>query len=245
MKHFLLLIALSLLIGSCSITKRRYNNGWHVEWHKKHHNSGQEPSVADNNNTIRLTEIQTHDSIVERTSIASPGITETETISPMEESKSISSEEDSPSLPEQPSVTTNSGQIAMPTKAKSDHGSEEKKREAFPNSERVIPIPLAVILAILLVGVGIYLSAGVSAVFLLLIALSGATFSSIAIIIAVFFGVITFMLVLMLVFHLFNRKETKYASKRERNLRYALYAFCIASVIGSIAVIAIALSFYG
>ncbi|MES2555203.1 MAG: hypothetical protein V4604_03580 [Bacteroidota bacterium] len=242
MKHFLLLIIVSLLIGSCSITKRRYNTGWHVEWHKKHNNSGEETASADPNNSVRLAEVPSQNSIPGSVSEEIPTTNESETSSPVQLAESASVKEDALSLSEDHPETTSSAQTTIPAKSVSEDDPDEKKDGLFPNSERVIPIPLAVILAILLVIVGSYISAAVSAVFLLLIALSGASFSAIAITVALLFGVITFTLVLLLVFHLFNRKETKYASKRERNLRYLLYAFCIASLFGGIAAIALATS---
>lgn len=244
MKHFLLLILLSLLIGSCSITKRRYNSGWHVEWHKKHHDSNPE-TVVENNRSVRLSETaQTKDSIQESTSVEQPIITEPETIPFIAESESIPSTEDSPTLTESHSGTVNSAPAAIPEKTISDHEPEEKRREAFPNSERVIPIPLAVILSILLLNVGGYLTALVIGAFYLLVvfSLSGSLFI-IGTVIAVFLGVFTFTLVLFLIFQLFNRKVTKYASKRERNLMYLLIAFCIASGIGLLAMISLVRGF--
>ncbi len=231
MKHFLLFIALSLLIGSCSITKRRYNNGWYVEWHKKHRNSGEEPSVADNNNTIRLTEIQTHDSIVESVSIESTTITESEPISLIEESESVFTTEDAPSLSENHTENATSDPTPISVKPFSEHEPNEPKKEAFPNSERVIPIPLAIILSILLFTIGIYISSFVGAIVYLGLTFSFG-YSLIASAIAIFFGALVLSLFFILIFHLYNRKQTKYDSKRERNLMYIWYALAISFGIG-------------
>lgn len=244
MKHFLPLIILSLLIGSCSITKRRYNSGWHVEWHQKHHDSNPE-TVVENNRSVRLTEsAQTKDSISERISAEQPSITEPETISLVEESETTPSTGDSPFLSEGHSETVNSTPSATAEKTTSDDEPEEKKREIFPNSERVIPIPLAIILSILLLGVGSYLSALVIGIFYLLVlfSLSGSSLI-IGSIIAVLLGLFMFALMLFLIFQLFNRKVTKYASKRERNLVYLLIALGIAGGIGLIAWISFARGF--
>ena len=217
-----------MLMGSCSITKRRYTNGWHVEWHKKHRSTGEESSAAHYNDAIRLTEIQANDSMVESTSVESTTIAETETIPLEEETPAASSTEDTPLLSETLSGTAHSIQNNASENTVSEDEPEPKKQGVFPNSERVIPIPLAIILTILLLTLGIYLSSLVGALFYLALAFSLSGYSVLAGVIAIFFGALVFGLTLFLIFLLYNRKKTKYASTKERNMMYAVYAFGIA-----------------
>lgn len=232
MKHFLLLILLSTLIGSCSITKRRYNSGWHVEWHKKHHDSNPE-TVVENDRSVRFSETsQVQDSAAESRSRELQIATESETISLIEESESVfSTSEDTPSPSEFHPDATTSDQTPTSIKAVSENEPDEPKKEAFPNSERVIPIPLAIILSILLFVVGFYISSFVGAIVYLALTFSFG-YSLIASAIAIFFGALMLSLFFILIFHLYNRKETKYASKRERNLMYIWYAFAVSFGIG-------------
>lgn len=232
MKHLLLLILLSLLIGSCSITKRRYNSGWHVEWHKKHGNSGTETATVESGSSVRLVEsTRTQDSVPARISDETQSSTAPETNFSTQIQESTSATDDTPSLSENHTEATTSQETGASENSVSEDEPEKPKKEAFPNSERVIPIPLAIILSILLFIVGMYISSFVGAVVYLGLAFSFG-YSLIASAIAIFFGALILSLFFVLIFHLFNRKITKYGSKRERNLMYIWYALAVSFGIG-------------
>lgn len=232
MKRFLPLLLLSLLIASCSITKRRYTNGWHIEWNKKqHHSDGETVSKNDRpkQSSNQLTEVDTLTEIVQSEL--------NESIKPQENNSVIRTSELTVATEDQ-SILTESAQETRyatenPPSSTTDlkDEPEKPKKEVFPNSERVIPIPLAVILTLLLFMVGSYISTFVGAVVYLALTFSFG-YSLIASAIAIFFGALVLSLFFILIFHLYNRKQTKYASNRERNLMYIWYALAVSFGIG-------------
>ncbi len=241
MKYFLLLIGLSLLTGSCSITKRRYNTGWHVEWHKKHQTSDEETASVANNRDIRVSETtQMQDPAPETVSAEEsiPASNETQPVSLTASTEPVSSTTDAPAQSVHDAGTPHSAPTLPAENITSDDEPAEPKREAFPNSERVIPVPLAIILSIIVFTVGVYLSMLVGGFLFLALSFGLSSFTVIGSLIGIFFGALTFALVLFLIFQLFNRKQTKYASKRERNLVYFMIALCIAGGIGLLALLA-------
>lgn len=57
-KHILFLLIGILLLGSCSIEKRLYNRGWHVEFHRK--NKTEKSHLSEKNSTISDSLTETH-----------------------------------------------------------------------------------------------------------------------------------------------------------------------------------------
>lgn len=232
MKRFLPLLLLTLLIASCSITKRRYTNGWHIEWNKKqHHSDGETVSKNDRaeHSSNQLTEVDTLTEIVQSGSNESPELQENNSV--IRTAELTVATEDQPILTEPTQESRNTTENTPSTTTDLKDEPEKPKKEVFPNSERVIPIPLAVILTLLLFMVGSYISTFVGAIVYLGLTFSFG-YSLIASAIAIFFGALTISLFFILIFHLYNRKQTKYASNRERNLMYIWYALAVSFGIG-------------
>ncbi|MDH4474059.1 MAG: hypothetical protein QE487_15735 [Fluviicola sp.] len=234
MKHFLVLILLSMLIGSCSITKRRYNTGWHVEWNKPHRTDGETVSKTNDFDQSAIdepTETSSDTAIIQPVSYNAQETAAT--VSSIRTEESSERPKDNASSTESTQERTSVLENKSSSTAVIKDEPEEPKKEMFPNSERVIPIPLAILLTILLVFVGGSVSAFIGTIIYLVIAfLIGESLLIAAI--GVFFGALVFTMVVVLIFHLYNRKQTKYGSIRERNLAYIWYALGISSGIGLI-----------
>jgi len=229
MKRFLPLLLLSLLIASCSITKRRYTSGWHIEWNKKQlHSGGETVSKNDRSqqSSDQLTEVDTLTEIVQIESLETQ-----ENNSVIRTTELTAETKDQITLMEPTQETTKPTKNASSSTSDLKDDPEKPKKEAFPDSERVIPIPLAVILTLLVFIVGSYISTFVGAIVYLALTFSFG-YSMIASAIAIFFGALTLSLVFILIFHLYDRKQTKYASKSERNLMYIWYALAVSFGIG-------------
>jgi hypothetical protein len=221
-----------MLIGSCSITKRRYNTGWHIEWNKKQHNSSNKSASAENNNSVQLDQMQTQDSIAETTSIETPIIIQTEPIQLIEESSVTSSTEDACPLNDTPTKTASSSQNNTPENSVSGDEPKPKKRTLFPNSKRVFPIPIAIILSLVVLAIGIQVAVLVGFLFFLLI--DSAGFTLFGGVIGILLGSLIIGLTVYSIIRLFDLKESRFESEKKRKRLQILISLCIAVVAGII-----------
>lgn len=224
-------IVFTVFLGSCTVTKRMHQPGYHVEW-KQNYSSIKSESASTKSVPIALkmdsVDLRPQETIlVKEAHSTDSGASGSGTKEEIKTNTfSINSKQKLTRLPEE---SLKGIQVKLLQSFQTNKIKEEPivEKSFFPrqvnknNSERKIPIALAILLSYVILNLGILLISIL--IFIMWFLLEGFVIESLLVTgILIFLSFILVYLLLYGVFQLFNRKETRYASNRERNKAYSL-----------------------